>query len=661
MNGFEFFDTTIAYVVASLSEPIAPSISYIASAWGYQIWIVQAAIIGCIASLVCVAGYLLIYQLGRTKRAVKPQTDKKGHQADEAHAPLAFALSSAKRVFVVVAFFSCLINLLMLVSPLYMLQVYDRVLTSRSHETLIYLTILAVSLIGFNAFLELIRSRILVRIGVRLDEHLSWPVFQALFKTKTPSESTQALNDLATVRNFLGGSGPNAFFDAPWTPAFIALIFVFHPLLGVIAAVGAILLFIVALTSEAVTRSVFGEAHMHSREASFFANAALRNQEVIKGMGMLPDLTQRWSEKNAAALNFQSVANDRVGLLSALSKLIRPVLQISMLGTGAYLVLQEATSPGVMIASSIIMGRALAPVESAVSQWRSFVAARGSYFRLKTMLNEVGMPLSKTSLPAPTGQLSVESLKLTPPGAEKPVLHDVSFEIAAGEVLAVIGASAAGKSTLARAIVGIWPLDDGHIRLDGADLTQWLPEELGPHIGYLPQDVELFAGTIAENISRFGEEDSAKVIAAAKLADAHGMILHQTDGYDTQIGPNGRALSGGQRQRVGLARALYNNPALIVLDEPNASLDSTGERALMSTIGRLKEQGQTVIIISHRSNILRAVDKVLILNAGEVEAFERRERVMPKLVGAAQPLHEENSKPKQVTRRKQSKGEARDA
>lgn len=576
--------------------------------------------------------------------------------------PLRKALSTVKGAFVAVGLFSLVINLLMLVSPLYMLQVYDRVLTSQSYETLLYLTVLAVSLLAFNAFLELVRSRVLVRIGTRLDEYLSWPVFQAIFKSKTQNDGTQAINDLAAVRNFLGGSGPNAFFDAPWTPIFIGLIFVFHPLLGLIATTGAVLLFAIALISEAVTRSTFQEAHSHSRRATLFATAALRNKEVVQGMGMLNQLTERWAIKNEGGLLYQSIANDRVGLLSAISKLIRPTLQVAMLGTGAFLVLQEATSPGVMIASSIIMGRALAPVEAAVSQWRGFVSARASYDRLKVLFEDDDGHLPQTSLPRPAGHVAVQSLKLTPPGAEKPVLHDVSFQISAGDALAVIGASAAGKSTLARSLVGIWVPDEGHVRLDGADLAQWIPEELGSYIGYLPQDVELFEGTVADNICRFDKPDSEKIITAAKLADAHDMILQLGNGYDTEIGPLGQALSGGQRQRVGLARALYNNPAFVVLDEPNASLDSAGEQALMATIGRLKERGQTVIIISHRSNILTVVDKVLILSGGRVEAFDHQERLLPKLVGKAQPLHPRDKSKKIASLHQQSEpGEVKNA
>ncbi len=556
---------------------------------------------------------------------------------------LSNALRSVRNSFAYVGFFSFFINILMLVSPLYMLQVYDRVLVSRSYDTLYYLTILAVCLIGFNAFLEFIRSRILVRIGAKLDLKLNSTVFNALFNVKQglSSHSTIALSDLASVRNFLGSSGPNAFFDAPWTPIFIGLIFIFHPLLGFIALAGAIFIFAIAIISEFATRKTYQEASTYTRQAMHFADAALRNREVVKAMGMVPQLTQHWLQKNNESLAQQGLANDRVGSLMALSKFIRPCLQTAMLGTGAYLVLQEVSSPGIMIASSIIMGRALAPVESAVSQWRQFISARTSYNRLKAMLSSVENTQNRVSLPKPEGQVNVENLILTPPGGRKPTLENISFSLEAGSVLGIIGPSAAGKSTLARALVGVWQPDSGHVRLDGADLSQWIEEERGQHIGYLPQDIELFEGTIAENIARFFIPNSDNIIKAAKLAGAHEMILSLPEGYDTPIGPSGAALSGGQRQRIGLARALYNDPALIILDEPNASLDSLGEKALLTSIKDIKKRGQTIIIISHRSNILTAVDLVLWLSNGTVEAFGAKEKILPKLVSGVQPIKKE--------------------
>lgn len=654
----------LAHGVAHLFNPVGPQIEGMAAVTGINIAYLQTGSLLAVLLLslwLCnlvlrLAGFLFKNrsQDNHHETAAEKMRQQTGSEA------LSLALASVKGGFIAVGVFSLVINVLMLVSPLYMLQVYDRVLTSRSFETLIYLTVLAVSLIAFNALLELVRSRILVRVGARLDERLSEPVFHAIFKDNSAQiqGGTLPLSDLATVRNFLGGSGPNAFFDAPWTPIFIALIFLFHPLLGLIATIGAVLLFVIALVSEAATRNVYGKASGKAREASNFANATLRNAEVIRGMGMLPQLTAKWLEKNRDSLIFQNLANDRVGLLTSFSKLVRPILQIAMLGCGAFLVLQELSSPGIMIASSIIMGRALAPVESAVSQWRSFVAARASYGRLKETLSTQTARGPQLSLPKPKGHISVQSLTLVPPGSEKPVLHDVSFDIQPGEVLAVIGASAAGKSTLARALVGIWPPADGHVRLDGADLSQWIPEELGAHIGYLPQDVELFDGTVAENIARFTGLHSARIIEAAKQAGAHEMILHLTDGYDTQIGPQGCVLSGGQRQRVGLARALYNQPALIVLDEPNASLDSAGEKALMTTINHLRERGQTVVIISHRASILTAVDRVLILNQGRVEAFDKRESILPKLVGSTQNLRSVASPQQEPSSKAESKGTA---
>ncbi len=552
-------------------------------------------------------------------------------------APLTEAMGAARAAFVTVGFFSFFINLLMLVSPLYMLQIYDRVLTSRSLDTLVALTLLAVGLIALNATLDLVRSRLLVRLGARLDRKLNEPVFSALFERRLAGQGrggSQSLRDLEALRGFLAGNGLTSLFDSPWTPAFIGLIFLFHPVLGGIALAGAVLLFAVALTSEFATRRPLRRSGAGALLAYDYADAALRNAEAIRAMGMLPNLRARWRERHDDALANQGLAAERGGVMTALARFIRPVLQVAMLGGGAYLVLREAISPGVMIASSIIMGRALAPVEGAISHWRSFVAARGARDRLRDLLEAGPDAAEPMALPDPRGRVTLSNAVVVPPGGKRPVLHDITLALEPGEVLGVIGPSASGKSSLARLLVGVWAPRAGHVRLDGADLSQWHPDALGPHIGYLPQDVELFDGTVAENIARMAEPDAQAVVAAGRLAAAHDMILSLPGGYNTPIGDGGCVLSGGQRQRLGLARALYGTPALIVLDEPNASLDAEGEQALVGAIGRLRGLGRATVVISHRPSLLNAVDRVLLLRAGRMEMLGPRDEVMPLLMQA---------------------------
>lgn len=558
---------------------------------------------------------------------------------------LSSALSSARRLFGAVGAFSFFINILMLVGPLYMLQVYDRVLSSRSYDTLIALTLLAVGLIGIGALLELVRTRILVRLGACFDRDLNENVFSSLFdhqlRGKT-ANSGQFLRDVDSLRGFLTGPGLVAFFDSPWTPAFLVLIFFFHPLLGAVALVGAVSLFVLAVVSELMTRGPLHNSVARSLRAHEFASSALRNAEAIRAMGMVPQVRRRWLGLHSAGLALQNQATDRAGSLTAIAKFIRPCLQIAMLGVGAYLVIQESITAGVMIAGSIIMGRALAPVEAAINNWRQFISARGAHSRLQNLL-EANPPLDEPlALPKPEGKLRLENATATPPQGGKPVLQGVSFELLPGQMLGVIGPSAAGKSTLARLLVGVWRPAAGHVRLDGADLSNWAPEELGRHIGYLPQDVELLAGTVAENIARLQEPDAERVVAAARLCDAHEMILRLPGGYDAQIGEAGCILSGGQRQRIGLARALYDEPRLVVLDEPNASLDSDGEAALHKALLRLKAKKQTVVIVSHRPTVLTAVDLVLVLRAGQLEAFGPRDEILPRLMSGVQSIQDKS-------------------
>lgn len=551
--------------------------------------------------------------------------------------PLQEALKKVNKTFFSVGFFSFFINLLMLTGPLYMLQVYDRVLTSGSQYTLIMLTVVAVGMILTSALLELVRSRILVRIGSRLDGFLSEKLFAGLLRQrlrKADEAEAQPLRDLENLRGFLTGNGLISFFDAPWTPLFLAIVFLLHPLLGLVALSGAIILFALALISELATRTPLQEASRDSAAAHGFTESTLRNAEVIEAMGMLPALQQRWQQRHQAALAAQAKASDRGGLLTAAAKFVRPVLQVAILGTGAYLALQQIITPGVMIAASIIMGRALAPVEGAIGQWRGFVLARAAHARLKDFTAKDQPPENALPLPRPKGAIAVERLVAAAPGLDKPVLKGISFALEPGESLGIIGPSAAGKSTLARLLIGVWYPSADHVRLDGADIGDWNHVELGPSLGYLPQDVELFDGSVADNIARFGPSQPDKIVRAAERANVHDMILRLPQGYDTMIGQGGAALSGGQRQRIGLARALYDDPALVVLDEPNANLDGDGEEALRKAVTELKTLGTTLVVIAHRPSVLAGMDKLLILRDGLIDQFGPREEIMPKVTKA---------------------------
>ena len=528
--------------------------------------------------------------------------------------------------------FSFFINLLMLTAPLYMLQIYDRVLASRSESTLVVLTILAGGMLLIMGLLDLIRSRVLVRVGVKMDARLNARVFSAVFDQSlrgARGERAQPLRDLATVRQFLTGPGPFALFDAPWAPLFLAVVFLFHPMLGFIALAGAVVLFSMALINELSTRRPLQLAGAQSIAANGFAEASLRNAEVLEAMGMMPAIRKRWIVRHREGLSLQATASDRAATLTSWSKAFRLALQVGILGAGAALAIEQIITPGIMIAASILMGRALAPVEQAIGQWRHFVAARSAYRRLDTLLMENPEDEQRLTLPRPQGFLSVEQLVAVPPGAKWPILKGMSFRLEAGDALGVIGPSAAGKSTLARLLVGVWRPQSGAVRLDGAEVHGWNAEDLGPFIGYLPQDVELFAGTVAENISRFADTPDAEgVVEAARNAGVHEMVLRMDKGYDTEIGENGHVLSAGQRQRIGLARALYGEPALVVLDEPNAALDAAGDEALTKAINGLKHRGATVIVMAHRPSAIAAVDKLLMLRDGRIEAFGPKEDVL---------------------------------
>ncbi|WP_447553450.1 type I secretion system permease/ATPase [Vreelandella sp. EE22] len=544
---------------------------------------------------------------------------------------LQLALKACKSSFVSVGFFSMFVNLLMLVPPMYMLQVYDRVLTTQSLDTLIMLTLVVVFLFMVMGGLELVRSRMLVRVGNRLDTAINERLYSAMFRRSLVaqgSQSAQPLNDLTSLRQFLTGNGLFAFFDAPWVPVYLGVLFLFHPWLGIFATCAGIILVGLAIANEKATKTLLADANNEHIQAQNLANSNLRNAEVLHAMGMLPGIMGRWSKRHHEFLSKQSQASDRAGALTNVSKVLRIMFQSLILGLGALLVLEGQMSPGMMIAGSILMGRALAPIDQMIGGWKSFVSARGAYGRLNELLTLIPGEQRKMSLPAPKGDIALENVAAAPPGVRMATIRGINFEVPRGQHIGIIGPSAAGKSTLARVLLGIWPSQVGDVRLDGGVITQYNRDEIGPYIGYLPQDIELFDGTISENIARFGNIDSHKVVEAAQKAGVHEMILELPNGYDTVISSTSGALSGGQRQRVGLARALYGNPVFVVLDEPNANLDEAGERALGQTIAQLKSEGVTLFVISHRTNVLKNMDKLLVMKEGQVSMFGPRDQVL---------------------------------
>lgn len=545
------------------------------------------------------------------------------------------AMRSTRPAFGFVVFLSLFINILAFVSPIYMMQVYDRVITSRNMTTLLFLTLVAVALLISYALLEMARSRTLVRSGILFDQTASDTVFDTVQRTSVTSPgggANQGLRDLDQVREYMTGNGLIALCDAPWVPIFILGCFMLHPWYGFIATGGAVILFIFALLNDALTRRHLREGARSMIGTNNYVSSTLRNAEVTHAMGMLGAVRRRWRNQHEEVLGWQAAASDRSGAVMAITKFFRMGLQIAILGTGAYLVVHHALSAGSMIAASIMMSRALSPVEQSVGNWRGLVSSRQAYERLNNLLRLVPPENKRMSLPAPKGELSVEQLFAAPPGIQKPIIRAMSFKVPAGSAVGVLGHSGAGKSTLARVLVGVWPYSDGAVRLDGAEMPHWNTDELGRHIGYLPQDVELFSGTIAENISRFEERvDHEDVIAAAAMAGVHDLIQNLPEGYNTEIGDGGRSLSGGQRQRIGLARAIYGNPPLIVLDEPNSNLDTLGEVALVEAVRRLHEAGKTIILITHKANILSSVDRLLVINEGAVQMYGPREEVLARL------------------------------
>jgi ATP-binding cassette subfamily C exporter for protease/lipase len=552
---------------------------------------------------------------------------------------LAEAIFSFRKVFVQVGALSAVINLLMVVPSVFMMQVYDRAMPSQNITTLVLLSLIALALYGLMELLEFARSRVLIRIGNNLDMQLNSRVFNAAFErnlTKAGSNPAQALNDLTSVRQFLTGNALFGIFDGPWAVIFVIVTFMFHWILGLFVALSIVILLGMTYITESATRDPLSQASQAAISAGSYANTNLRNAEVIEAMGMLPALRARWFEHQRKLLKKQTEASDKQATIGSLTKFIRISMQSMVLGVGSILAINHEISPGMMIAGSILMGQATRPVEILISAWKQMVGVRAAYARLEEMLKQHPARFAGMSLPKPEGQLSAENVIVTPPGSQNAVLRGLSFTINPGDVVGIVGPSASGKSTLARLMVGIWPAQAGKMRLDGADVYQWNKDELGPHIGYLPQDIELFEGSIAENIARFGEIDSEKVIQAARRAGVHEMILRFPRGYDTKLGDGGSLLSGGQKQRIGLARAMYGDPSLIVLDEPNSNLDEHGEQALVRAVLDLKAHGKTVILITHRTSALSAVDKMMVLQDGMLQLYGPRDQVLAALMQATQ-------------------------
>src|SRR6201996_172352 len=552
------------------------------------------------------------------------------------------ALRACRSAFIGVGLMSCIINLLYLTGSIFMLEVYDRVLPSRSVPTLVGLVFIATVLYMAQGVLDLIRGRILGRIGTALDEALNARVFDTVVRLPLMiggrGEGLQPLRDLDNVRGFLGGMGPSSFFALPWLPFYLAICFAFHVMIGITALIGAIILVSLTLITEYMSRQPAREAMSLAARRNDLAAASRRNAEVLVSRGMAGRLTKRCTEANEKYLEGNQNASDVTGGLGAISKVLRMMLQSAVLGTGAYLVIHQEATAGIIIAGSILSARALAPVDLAIAHWKGFIAARQSWHRLNRLLEQIPVRAVQTQLQNPTTRLSVEALSIAAPGDQRLIVHDVTFALTAGMGLGVIGPSGSGKSSLIRAPVGVWLPVRGKVRLDGAALDQWSPDILGRHVGYLPQDVELFPGTVAQNICRFDPEaKSDDIISAAKEAGVHEMIIKMRDGYNTDVGEQGKALSAGQAQRVALARALYGDPFLIVLDEPNSNLDTEGDEALTRAVRSARARGAIVVVVAHRPIGIEAVDQLLVLKDGRMQAFGPKETVLGQVLQRVAP------------------------
>jgi ATP-binding cassette subfamily C protein PrsD len=550
---------------------------------------------------------------------------------------LAEALAACRGAFISIGLMAGMSNILMLTGAFFMLEIYDRVLPSRSIPTLVGLVILAGGLYTAQGLLDLIRGRILVRIGGRLDEALSGRVYETIvrlpLKVGNRNDGLQPLRDLDSIRSFLSGAGPNALFDLPWLPVYLVICFLFHPYIGLAALLGAIILGIITMMTETMTRDPTRAATNFAMARQSLAEASRRNAEVLTAMGMTGRIAALWSDANTKYLASQRRASDVAGGFGSASKVLRMMLQSGVLAVGAYLVIYQLATAGIIIAGSILSARALAPVDLAIANWRGFVSARQGWKRLTDLLALLPSQTAPMALRPPAHSVVVESVAVMPPGSEKVVVQDASLSLQAGNGLGIIGPSGSGKSSLARMLVGVWRPVRGRIRLDGAALDQWSSDSLGKHIGYLPQDVELLAGTVAQNIGRFlVPQDAKAVIAAANAAGVHDMIVGLPDGYETQVGENGTALSAGQAQRVALARALYGDPFLVVLDEPNSNLDAEGDEALSRAIMSVRARGGIVVVVAHRPSAIAGVDLLMMMNQGRVQAFGPKDEVLSRVL-----------------------------
>jgi ATP-binding cassette subfamily C protein len=558
--------------------------------------------------------------------ALKPQFDE-----------VRQALSACREYFVAAAVFSLAINLLYLATPLYMLQVYDRVISSASVSTLVMLTVALLIALVALAGLDVVRARVLTRAGIRLDRRLAGRIVAATVDQAGSGSRSQPLRDFDTFRQFITGSGIHALFDLPWAPIYIAVIFVLHPLLGAFAFASAVVLVVLALLNEALVRRPLAEAGDSASRNYAFTEMSLRNAEVVRAMGMVEGLLGRWARDRNRLLDRQTAASDRAAMISGIIRFMRLAMQSVILGLGAWLAIEREVTVGAMFAASILLGRSLQPVEQIVGAWRNLVSARSAWLRVRALIAANPPRDRATALPRPAGRLSVESVSFVAPGSARPILRNVAFRLEPGEVLGIIGPSGAGKSTLARHLVGVLTPSAGAVRLDGADISVWPHESLGKYLGYLPQDIELFADTVAANISRFRQGSDAEIVQAARLAGVHDMILRLPRGYETEVGEGGAVLSGGLRQRIALARAVFGDPSLVVLDEPSSNLDSEGDTALAECVVLLKQRGTTVVIISHRPSTLGAVDDMLVLREGMVEMFGKRPEIIARLTRPVAP------------------------
>lgn len=560
-------------------------------------------------------------------------------------------LMKFKRTFIALTGFSFVINMLMLVPSIYMLQIYDRVLTSRNKETLLVITLITLFMFVVLAAMEWVRSQIMIVAGNRMDEMLSGRAFAVAFENALKSgagNASQVFQDVTAVRQFLTGHGLFAFLDAPWSPIYLIVIYLLHPALGLLATCAAVILIIFTVVTEYISKKPIEEANVNFRKATMFATANFRNAEVIESMGMLENVRKQWLPKHLAFMKLQSVASERASGINAMTRFVRISAQSMVYAVGAYYVINMDLTAGSMIAGSILMGRALAPVEMITSSWKGFVSARNSYRKLGELFDAFPEEDEKMKLPRPEGTVVAKGVVASPPGANIQILKNISFETKAGELVAVLGPSASGKSSLARVLVGIWQPVIGDVRLGGADVSKWDKGEMGKYIGYLPQDIELLEGTVAQNIARFGELDSDKIVAAAKMAGVHEMILALPDGYETYIGEGGTVLSGGQRQRIALARAVYDDPVLLVLDEPNSNLDEAGEQVLVETLNRLKALNKTIFVITHRTPVLAVADKIMILNSGTVQMYGPKQEIMDTVRNGMQQARLQQMKPTAV-------------